>query len=103
MILLVIRTRPECQHHIYFVKPVPNPKNIHQVQRDISTAIPANQRDQVITAICSSTDDIQRRHNYQEVFTINEFVKALDNPDQFNQDLDHKVKHNSHIQKIRHR
>lgn len=102
MILLIVRTHQECQHHIYFIKPVPNPKNIQQVQTDISAAIPANQHNQVITAICSSNDDIKRNDDYQEVNSINDFVKALDDPDRFNQNLAYRVKNNSHLQKIRH-
>lgn len=103
MILLIVRTHLECHHHVYFVKPVPNPKDIHQVQTDISAAIPTNQHNQVVMAICSSNDDIKRNDDYQEVNNINDFVKALDDPDQFNQNLDYKVKNNSHLQKIRHR
>lgn len=103
MILLIVRTHQECQHHIYFIKPVPNPKDIHQVQAEISTAIPANQHNQVAMAICSSNDDIKRNDDYQEVNNINDLIKALDEPDQFNQNLTNKVKNNSHLQKIRHR
>lgn len=103
MILLIVRTHLECKHHIYFVKPVPNPKDIHQVQAEISDAIPTRQRNQVIMAICSSNDDIKRNDDYQEVNSINDFVKALDDPDRFNQNLAYKVKNNSHLQKIRHR
>lgn len=103
MILLIVRTHQECQHHIYFIKPVPNPKNIQQVQTNISAAIPTNQRNQVVMAICSSNDNIQCQHNYQKVNSINDFVKALDDPDRFNQKLAYKVKNNSHLQKIRHR
>ena len=103
MILLIVRTHQECQHHIYFIKPVPNPKNIHQVQTDISAAIPTNQRNQVVMAIYSSNDDIKRNDDYQEVNSINDFVKALDDPDQFNQNLVYKIKNNSHLQKIHHR
>ena len=103
MILLIVRTHQECQHHIYFIKPVPNPKDIHQVQTDISDEIPDSQRNQVVMAICSSNDNIQCQHDYQKVNSINDFVKELDDPDQFNKNLTYKVKNNSHLQKIRHR
>ena len=103
MILLIVRTHQECQHHIYFIKPVPNPKDIHQIQTDIFATIPDSQRNQVVMAICSSNDNIQCQHNYQEVNSIKDFVKELDDPDRFNQKLAYKVKNNSHLQKIRHR
>lgn len=102
MILLIVRTHQECKHHIYFIKPVPNPKNIYQVQMKISDEIPTNQRNQVVMAICSSNDNIQCQHNYQEVNSIKDFVKELDDPEQFDQNLSYKVKNNSHLQKIRH-
>ena len=102
MILLIVRTHQECKHHIYFIKPVPNPKDIHQVQAEISATIPDSQRNQVAMAICSSNDDIQCQHNYQEVNSIKDFVKELDDPEQFDQNLSYKVKNNSHLQKIRH-
>lgn len=103
MILLIVRTHQECQHHIYFIKPVPNPKNIQQVQTDIFASIPTNQHNQVVMAICSSNDNIKRNDDYQEVNSINDLVKALDDPDRFNQNLAYRVKNNSHLQKIRHR
>lgn len=102
MILLIVRTHLECKHHIYFVKPVPNPKDVHQVQAEITATIPDSQRNQVAMAICSSNDDIKRNNDYQEVNSINDLVKALDGPDQFNKNLTNKVKTNSHLQKIRH-
>lgn len=102
MILLIVRTHQECQHHIYFIKPVPNPKDIHQVQTDISDKIPDSQRNQVVMAICSSNDDIKRNDDYQEVNSMNDLIKALNDPDQFNQNLAYKIKNNSHLQKIRH-
>ena len=102
MILLIVRTHQECQHHVYFIKPVPNPKDIHQVQTEIAATIPDRQRNQVVMAICSSNDNIKRNDNYQEVNSINNLVKALDDPDQFNKTLAYKIKNNSHLQKIRH-
>lgn len=102
MILLIVRTHQECKHHIYFIKPVPNPKDIHQVQAEISATIPDSQRNQVAMAICSSNDDIKRNDDYQEVNNINDLIKALDDPDQFNKTLAYKIKNNSHLQKIRH-
>lgn len=68
----------------------------------ISDEIPTNQRNQVVMAICSSNDNIQCQHNYQEVNSIKDFVKELDDPEQFDQNLSYKVKNNSHLQKIRH-
>lgn len=103
MILLIVLTHQECKHHIYFIKPVPNPKDIHKVQAEISATIPDSQRNQVAMAICSSNDNIKRTDNYQKVNSINDLVKALDDPDQFNKNLAYKVKNNSHLQKIRHR
>ena len=102
MILLIVRTHQECKHHIYFIKPVPNLKDIHQVQAEISATIPDSQRNQVAMAICSSNDDIKRTNNYQKVNNINDLIKALDDPDQFNKTLAYKIKNNSHLQKIRH-
>lgn len=103
MILLIVRTHQECQHHVYFIKPVPNPKDIYQIQTDIYAIIPTSQHNQVTMAICSSNDDIKRNDDYQEVNSINDFLKALDDPDRFNKHLAYKVKNNSHLQKIRHR
>lgn len=69
----------------------------------ISDEIPTNQRNQVVMAIFSSNDDIKRNDDYQEVNSINDFVKELDDPEQFDKNLSYKVKNNSHLQKIRHR
>lgn len=102
MILLILKTHSNCQKHVYFVNKIRDVKHFASIQKDLIKRIPNNQQRQINKAIGSDQDKINLPNDYHEVKSIDQFIKSLDDPNQFNKRLNTKIKYNSHLQKIRH-